>query len=460
MGETAADVLVVGSGQAGVPLATRLAGRGKSVVLFERGPLGGTCVNGGCTPTKTMIASARAAHVARTAKRLGVDVGEVRVDLGAVVDRKDAMVRRWQQSVERRLDGKKDRVRVVRAAARFVAERTLEAGGERFRADTVIVDVGTRPMVPAIPGLDAVPFLDSTTVMAVRDLPAHLVILGGGYIGCEFGQMFRRFGSNVTIVDHDTHLLGHADAEVSEALEGVFRTEGIALELGAKVERVSGPDGRVVLHLGGGKEIAGSHALVAVGRRPNTDDLGCDAGGVRLDEHGFVVTDDGYATSAPGVYAVGDVTGSPQFTHTAWDDHRILFDRLMGGRARGRADRLIPFTVFTDPQIAGVGLDEKQARSRGIAYEAATMPFGDVARATEIDETAGVMKVLLDPATERVLGARIVGAEAGELVHVFVTLMSAGASARAIVEAEFVHPAFAEGLQSLVMRLDRFKLAP
>jgi pyruvate/2-oxoglutarate dehydrogenase complex dihydrolipoamide dehydrogenase (E3) component len=198
---------------------------------------------------------------------------------------------------------------------------------------------------------------------------------------------------------------------------------------------------------------------MAVGRRPNTDELGCDAGGVKLDAHGFIVTDDGYATSAPGTYAVGDVTGSPQFTHTAWDDHRILFDRLMGRSKRGRADRLIPFTAFTDPQVAGVGLSEKEARARGTSYEVATMPFSAVARAIEVDETAGVMKVLLDPKTERILGARIVGAEAGELIHIFVALMEAKASARAIVDAEFVHPTFAEGVQSLVMRLDRFKLS-
>lgn len=459
MSDTTADVLVIGSGQAGVPLATRLADKGKSVVLFERGPLGGTCVNSGCTPTKTMIASAQAAHVARSAKRLGVDVRDVRVDLAAVVDRKDAIVERWQSGVERRLRSAGDRLRLVRASARFTGPRTLEAGGARFRGETVIINVGTRPAVASIPGLSKVPCLDSTTILDLRELPGHLVIVGGGYIGCELGQMFRRFGSAVTIVDHEGHLMGREDADVSMALEGVFRSEGIALELGTKIESVrSDGAGGAVLRLEGGKEIAGTHLLVAVGRRPNTDDLGCDAAGVALDPRGFVVTDDGYAASAPGVYAVGDVTGSPQFTHTSWDDHRILFERLMGDAKRGRADRLIPFTVFTDPQVAGVGLSEKEARTRGVPHELATMPFGDVARAIEVDQTAGIMKVLIDPATQRVLGARLVGAEAGELVHVFVVLMEAKASARAIVDAEFVHPTYAEGLQTLVMKLDRFEL--
>lgn len=368
-------------------------------------------------------------------------------------------MRRWQEGVQRRLDAVRDRVRVVRSSAHFVGPRVVEAEGGRFRAETVIINAGVRPIVPSVPGLSSVPCFDNGTIMGVRELPAHLVILGGGYIGCEFGQMFRRFGAAVTIIDHAEHLLGHEDEDVSSALEGVFRSEGIGLELGAKVESARrGDDGAAVLRLASGKEIVGTHVLLAVGRRPNTDDLGCDEAGVALDARGFVVTDDGYATSAAGVYAVGDVTGSPQFTHTAWDDHRILFDRLVGQGVRGRGDRLIPFTAFTDPQVAGVGLNEKEARSRGVAYEMATMPFGSIARSIEVDETAGTMKVLIDPASERLLGVRLVGAEAGELVHVFVALMQAGASARAIVDAEFVHPSYAEGLQTLVMRLDRYKL--
>jgi pyruvate/2-oxoglutarate dehydrogenase complex dihydrolipoamide dehydrogenase (E3) component len=458
MSEASTDVIVIGSGQAGVPLAARLAGAGKSVVLFERGPLGGTCVNAGCTPTKTMIASARAAHVARSAKRLGVDAGDVRVDLPAVVNRKDAIVGRWQEGVERRLDAA--HVRLVRARARFSGPRVIEADGASFRADTIILNVGARPAVLPLPGLSTVPYLDSTTILGLRELPEHLVIVGGGYIGCEFGQMFRRFGAAVTIVDRSEHLLNHEDADVSEALEGVFRSEGIVLELGSSPENVRRTDaGGVAVRVAGGKEIVGTHLLMAVGRSPNTDELGCDAGGVKLDAHGFIVTDDGYATSAPGTYAVGDVTGSPQFTHTAWDDHRILFDRLLGRGKRGRSDRLIPFTAFTDPQVAGVGLSEKQARARGTSYELATMPFSWVARALEVDEPAGLMKVLIDPKTERILGARIVGAEAGELIHIFVVLMEAKASARAIVDAEFVHPSFAEGVQTLVMRLGQFKLS-
>jgi pyruvate/2-oxoglutarate dehydrogenase complex dihydrolipoamide dehydrogenase (E3) component len=450
------DIIVIGSGQAGVPLATRLAGAGKRVLLAERGDLGGTCINTGCTPTKTMIASARAAHVARTSARLGVQARQVEVDLAAIVDRKDEIVRRWREGVGRRLQA--DRLTVARGHARFVGERKLEIGGEVHDAPIIVINVGARPLVPPIDGLASVPWLDNATVMQLRELPSHLLVLGGGYVGCEFGQMFRRFGARVTILDHHQHLLAREDPEISSALEEAFRKEGIDLELGAKAARVSGHTGEISVGLSSGKELRGSHLLIAAGRRPNTDDLGCEKAGVALDSKGFIVTDDEYRTSAPGIHAVGDVNGGPQFTHSSWDDHRLLFDILMERSRKGRRGRLVPYTVFTDPQVAGVGLTEKLARERGVAFEVATMPFGNIARAIEVDETAGVMKVLVDPKTERVLGAAIVGVEAGELIHIFVALMQAGASARAIVDAEFVHPTFAEGVQSLVMKLERFSL--
>ena len=460
-----ADVLVIGSGQAGVPLATRLAKAGRTVILVERKDLGGTCVNVGCTPTKTMMASARAAHVARTAARLGVRTGEVSVDLAAVVDRKDALVKQWRDGIGKRL--KAERLTVVHGHAKFTGEREISAGGESHSADTVILNTGARPVVPPIDGLLDVPFLDNASIMALRELPSHLVVLGGGYIGCEFGQMFRRFGARVTLVDHNPNLMAREDPEVSAALEGAFRAEGIDLLLGTRVAGVSGaglaasgpraPDA-ITVRLEGGREVRGSHLLVATGRRANTDDLDCAKAGIDLDKHGNIVADDRYATSAKGVYAVGDVLGGPQFTHTSWDDHRLLYDLLLGRGTRGRADRAIPYTAFTDPQVAAVGLSEKEAKKRGVAYEVATMPFGNIARAIELDERAGVMKLLIDPQTERVLGASLVGAEAGELLHIFVALLEAKASVRAIVDAQFVHPTFAEGVQSLVMKLPRFAL--
>jgi pyruvate/2-oxoglutarate dehydrogenase complex dihydrolipoamide dehydrogenase (E3) component len=453
------DTIVIGSGQAGVPLATRLARGGKTVLLAERGDLGGTCVNTGCTPTKTLVASARAAHVARTAGRLGVHAAAVKVDFAAVIARKDAIVRSWQDGIARRIADAAPNLRLVRGHARLVGERTIEIAGERHRATAVVLNVGARPVEPPIRGLGGVPWLDNRTVMQLGALPSHLVVVGGGYIGCEFAQLYRRLGSAVTIVEPGAHLLAHEDVEASEAIEGVFRDEGIGLRLNTRVEEVSGEEGRISARLAGGASVEGSHLLVATGRRPNTDDLGCDAAGVKLDGRGFVVVDDHYGTSAPGVYAVGDCSGGPQFTHTAWDDHRLLFDVLAGRPGRGRKDRLIPYTAYTDPQVAGVGLTEREAKSRGVAYEAATVPFARIARARETDEKAGILKILVDPASERILGASIVGAEAGELIHVFAALMQARASARAIVDMEAVHPSFAEGVQAVVMALPRYALS-
>jgi pyruvate/2-oxoglutarate dehydrogenase complex dihydrolipoamide dehydrogenase (E3) component len=453
------DIIVIGSGQAGVPLAARLAEAGRRVLLAEGRELGGTCVNDGCTPTKTMIASARAAHVARHAGRLGVRTGEVRVDLAAVVDRKDAIVRQWREGVRKRLARAGERLTVILGRARFVAPHEIEVNGERHSSDVVVVNVGCHPAIPPIPGLADVGWLDNASVMAQRELPKHLIVLGGGYIGCEFAQMFRRFGSEVTVVEAVDRLLGQEDPETSAALQGVFETEGIRLALGTGAKGFSRVGGEIVVRLDGGREVHGTHLLVAVGRRPSTEDLGCEAAGVDRDPRGFIPVDDYYRTSAGGVYAVGDVTPGPQFTHSSWDDHRLLFDHLVRRPSRKRSERLVPITAFTDPQVARVGLTEEDARKAGIAYEAATMPFGRIARAIELDETAGTMKVMIDPKSERILGASIVGAEAGELIHVFVALVQAGASARALVDAECVHPTFAEGLQSLVMKLKRYALS-
>jgi pyruvate/2-oxoglutarate dehydrogenase complex dihydrolipoamide dehydrogenase (E3) component len=454
------DVIIVGSGQAANPLATRLARAGRRVVLFEAVALGGTCINTGCTPTKTMIASARAAQVARTAARLGVHVRSVEVDLAQVVDRKDAVIRASHASIEAALAAAGDRVRLVRQHARFVSKLTIEAGGERYHAPVIILDVGARPSTASIQGLAAVPWLDNTSLMALRRVPEHLVVIGGGYVGCEMGQMFRRFGARVTIVQSGEHLLSREDGDIAAALGAVFGSEGIDVALRSSAVEVASEGSGVAVRLNDGRTIRGSHLLVALGRRANTESLGCEAGGVRLDPRGNIVADEYYATSAQGVYAVGDVLGGPQFTHTSWDDHRRLFDILMKPDVprQARSARLIPYSVFTDPQVATVGHNETSARAKGISYQVATMPMADVARAFEVDEKAGLMKILVDSSAERILGASIVGAEAGELIHVFLSLMQAGASPRAIVDAEFIHPTFSEGLQTLVMKLPRYAL--
>ena len=463
--EADADVIIIGSGQAGVPLATRLAGAGKRVIIVERGHLGGTCVNIGCTPTKTLVASARVAHVARGAARFGVRVSEVSVDFAAVMARKEAIVQRWRSGVERHLAAAGENLRLVRGHARFVAPQTIEVDGTQYRARQIVINVGARPAQPDIAGLRDVPHLSSSRLLDLKQLPEHLLIVGAGYIACEMGQMFRRFGAQVTLVA-PSRLLPREDPALSEALTGVFRAEGIELVLGRHIARASGVAGKVELELAPGEgsapaaaPLVGSHLLVATGRVPNTDELGCAAGNVALDARSYIVVDERYETSQPGVFALGDCVPGPQFTHVSWDDHRVLFDILNERPARAHTDRIVPYTVFTDPQVAGVGLSEAQAREQGLSVEVATFPFGYIARAIETDETAGIIKVVIDAHTERVLGAFIVGVDAGELIHVFSMLMQSKSSVRAIVDGEFVHPTFGEGLQSAVMSLPRYALS-
>ena len=457
--ERTADVIVIGSGQAGVPLATRFAAAGKRVIVVERGYPGGTCVNVGCTPTKTLVAAARAAHVARTAARFGVRVSDVSVDFPALMARKSAIVQRWRSGVERHLAAVPDKLELVHGQARFIGPQVIEVDGQQYRSDSIVINVGARPAVPNIEGLNEVPHLDSSALLDIEQLPEHLLIVGAGYIACEMGQMFRRFGAEVTLVAPSSRLLPREDEVISEALAGVFRAEGIGLELGQHVTRVSRTGGKVELQLAGRQQpLVGSHLLIATGRTPNTDQLGCAEGNIALDEQGYIVVDERYATSQPGVFAAGDCVPGPQFTHVSWDDHRVLFDILNGRPARARTDRIVPYTVFTDPQVAGVGLTEQAARERGLEVEVASMPFGSIARAIETDETAGVVKVVIDAKTELILGAFIVGVDAGELIHVFSMLMQSGGSARAIVDGEFVHPTFGEGLQSAVMTLPRYAL--
>jgi pyruvate/2-oxoglutarate dehydrogenase complex dihydrolipoamide dehydrogenase (E3) component len=447
------DVLILGSGQAGNPLSSDFVKAGRRVALVERAEVAGTCINYGCTPTKTMVASAQRAWQARHAGELGVEVASVRVNMEQVRARKRKIVEQFRTSNENRFAG--GQPELVRGEARFVAAKevlvALKIGGERrLAAETIVIDTGGSPTVPKIAGLDSVPHLDNVSLMELDAVPEHLLILGGGYEAVEFGQMFRRFGSAVTLIERGNHLLGHEDGDVSEAVETILREDGLAIETGMHALRMNATAGRVTVYLEDGKNISGSHLFIAVGRSPDTKELHLDAAGVKTDEHGYITVDDELHTNVPGIYAVGDVKGGPAFTHVSYDDYRILRDNLITGRGgRKTTDRMTVYVVYMDPQLGRVGLTEAEARKSGRRINVARMPVTSIARATETGESRGFLKAVVDAETEEILGAAILAPEGGELMSM-VELVMLGKLRYGILEnAVFAHPAYAESLNTL-----------
>ena len=450
------DAIVIGAGQGGVPLATALAGAGRRTVLIERAHVGGTCVNEGCTPTKTMVASARVAYLARRGADYGVRTGPVEVDLGRVRERKRNIVTSFRTGSEGRLE-RAEGLDLIRGEARFVGRRTLAVGERTFQADQVFINTGARPAPIEIPGSDRVATLDSTSIMELDQVPEHLIVLGGGYVGLEFAQMFRRFGSDVTVVQRGRQLLPQEDEDVAAAVLEVLREDGVEVLLEAEAQRVA-PAGNgvsmTVRTAGGERTVAGSHVLAAAGRVPNTDRLEPKAGEVETDAKGFIRVNERLETSASGVYALGDVKGGPAFTHISYDDYRILRDNLLAGGHRTTADRPVPYAVFIDPQLGRVGLTEREARKAGQPYELARMPMSHVARALEMDEARGMMKVLIDPGSRRVLGAAVLGIEGGEIMAALQLAMMGNLPYDRLREAVFAHPTLAESLNNLFGSLD------
>jgi pyruvate/2-oxoglutarate dehydrogenase complex dihydrolipoamide dehydrogenase (E3) component len=446
------DAIVIGSGQAGNPLCQKLADHGWTVALIEKEHLGGTCINNGCTPTKTMIASAQVAHYARNAAHWGVRTGAVSVDLPAIVARKDQVVHQWRAGQERKVQERKG-LHLYRGHAKFVAPHRLRVNDQELESARIFINTGARVDLPRLEGLDRIDYLTNASIMQLSEVPEHLLVLGGGYIGLEFGQMFRRFGSRVTVVHRSEQILPREDADVVHELQKALETEGIEFRLNAQTTRVEKDKGRVVLRVeaaGRSESLDGTHLLVATGRRPNSDDLGLEKAGVRTDAHGYVGVNDRLETNVPGVWALGDVKGGPAFTHISFNDYQIVYANLIEGQSRTTDHRLVPYSVFTDPQLGRVGMTEKEARASGRRLKVGKIPMSWVARAIERDETAGLMKLVVDAETDRILGASILATEGGELVQILGAVMLAGAPYTLLKGAIYIHPTLAEGFWTLM----------
>jgi pyruvate/2-oxoglutarate dehydrogenase complex dihydrolipoamide dehydrogenase (E3) component len=450
------DAIVIGAGQSGPSLAARFAQAGMKVALVEREHLGGTCVNDGCIPTKTLVASARAAHIARQAADFGVQLdGAVRVDMRAVKARKDAVVNESIAGLTTWLQGLPT-LTLFREQARFVAPNRVRVGDEELSAPKIFINTGGRPTVPDWPGIHDVPFLTNTSMMALDRLPAHLIVVGGSYIGLEFAQMYRRFGSAVTVLEAAPRLIAREDAEVSDALRALLGAEGVAVHVGvdhlAMARDAAGV--RVSYELAGAAHaVTGSDVLLAVGRRPNTDGLGLDAAGVKLDARGYIVVDDELRTSAPGVWALGDVNGKGAFTHTSYNDFEIVAANLLDGGSRRVSDRIMAYALYTDPPLGRIGMSEAEVRASGRAAMVATLPMTRVGRARERGETTGFMKVLVDAQTQRLLGAALFGIEADEVVQLLLLAMAADLPYTRITQTMWIHPTVTELLPTLFAAL-------
>jgi pyruvate/2-oxoglutarate dehydrogenase complex dihydrolipoamide dehydrogenase (E3) component len=458
------DALIIGSGQGGTPLSTALAGAGMRTALVERKHVGGTCINEGCTPTKTMVASGRVAYLARRAADYGVHTGAISVDMAKVRQRKRDIVDSFRNGSQSRLE-KTSNLELVFGDASFSGPKTvavrLPDGGQRtISAKYIFINAGMRASRPKLDGLDTIPFLDNISIMELDALPDHLLILGGGYIGLEFGQLFRRLGSRVTIVQSGAQLLPREDSDIAEEITKILRQDGIEVVLSATVIQVRRSDGSIELKFQSKNNtttLVGSHLLVATGRVPNSDTLNLHAAGIQTDEHGFIQVSDRLETTAEGVYALGDIKGGPAFTHISYDDFRIIRSNLIEKKPASTKDRQVPYTVFIDPQLGRVGLTEKEARAQGRNIRVAKMPMTRVARALEVDETRGFMKAIVDAQSNQILGAAILGIEGGEIMSAIEIAMMGKLPYTALRDGTFSHPTLAESLNNLFMAMDSEK---
>lgn len=443
------DAIIVGAGQAGPPLANRLTQAGQSVALIERKLFGGTCVNTGCMPTKTLVASARAAHMARRAADFGVVLaGGVGIDMARVKSRADTVIKNARHGVRRWLDGM-DGCTVIEGHAYFESAQTLRVGDELLTAPQIFLNVGGRAAVPDMPGLHDVPYLTNTTILQLDQVPAHLLIVGGSYIGLEYAQMYRRFGARVTVVEKGPRLIGREDEDVSTTVREILEGEGIDIRTGVNDIAFARGGGETVATLDD-KQVTCSHVLVAVGRVPNTDDLGLDKAGVATDARGYISVDDELCSSVPGIWALGDCNGRGAFTHTAYNDFEMVAANLLDGEHRKLSERVSGYALYIDPPLGRVGMTEAEARKSGRPYLVGKRPMTRVGRAVEKDETQGFMKVIVDAGTKAILGAAILGSDGDEAIHGIIDMMSVGATATQLQHTVPIHPTVSELIPTLL----------
>ncbi|MGD0737588.1 MAG: FAD-containing oxidoreductase [Terracidiphilus sp.] len=447
------DAIIIGAGQAGPPLAGRLTEAGQTVALVERKLFGGTCVNTGCIPTKTMVASAYAAHMARRASDFGVAIqGPIQVDMKAVKARKNAILAKSRDGVEKWLRGMKN-CTVFHAPARFVSSHEIEAGTEIIGADRIFINVGGRAVVPDLPGVHEISYLTNSSMLELEETPRHLVVVGGSYIGLEFAQMFRRFGSAVTVVEKGPRLIQHEDEDISAAVKGIMESEGIDIRLGAECIAFEPSEKGVFVHThceAGEPKVDGSHVLLAVGRRPNTGDLGLDKAGVQTDERGYIVVDDQLRTNIGGIWALGDCNGKGAFTHTSYNDFEIVAANLLDNDPRRVSDRIPAHALYIDPPLGKVGLTEAEVRRTGKPALIGTRPMTKVGRAVEKGESMGFMKVLVDVESKKILGAAILGTGGDEAIHCILDLMYSGCPYTVMQRAVHIHPTLSELIPTML----------
>jgi pyruvate/2-oxoglutarate dehydrogenase complex dihydrolipoamide dehydrogenase (E3) component len=455
------QAIVIGSGQGGTPLCMALAKAGRRTALIERQHVGGTCINEGCTPTKTMVASGRVAYLARKGTDYGVHTGSIHIDMERVRQRKRDIVERFRNSSQGRIEETAN-LELIFGDASFTGPKSLlvrpRDGGQRsLTAETIVINAGARPSVPPLDGLKDVPFLDSTSIMELETVPEHLLVLGGGYVGLEFGQMFHRFGSRVTIIQASPQLLDHEDADVAHEVAAILEQDGLELLLNAKASRVAYTGSQIHLTVGMGNEVIerdGSHLLLATGRIPNSDSLNLSAAGVATDSRGFIQVNGKLETSREGVYALGDIKGGPAFTHIAYDDFRILRTNLIERGSATTDGRLVPYAVYIDPQLGRIGPTETEALAHNKNIRVARMPMTSVARALEVDETRGFMKAIVDADTGHILGAAVLGLEGGEIMSMLQLAIIGKLRYADLRDAVFAHPTLAESLNNLFTHFD------